>query len=281
MGYMKTVFRYVNENGGEIAFTPANGWLLTKPDGIDTLTVSISQSQGIGQVGATVDSVNIQPRPVTLNGRIYGGSGSKKDKLLGVVRPDLSGRLYADDYYIDCRPTATPAIGADSSFAPFQFELIAPYPYWQKDASTTTVLSGQLYKFRFPWNISRAWKFAESMETVFINVQNTGQVPVPFRATFAAKGEVVNPRITNAITGEYLLLKKALQPGERVVVSIGHEGTTATSTIDGDVRGALDLYNTLSRLAVGDNLLKPEAESGGGQMEISIDFSTEIVGIAL
>lgn len=281
MGYMTMVFRYVNENDGEIAFTLANGWLLSKPAGIDTLTVNVAQSQGIGQVGASVDSVNIQPRAVTVGGRIYGDSGNRKEKLLSVVRPDLSGRLYADGYYIDCRPTATPTIGADKSFAPFQFALLAPYPYWKKDASTTTVLSGQLYKFKFPWNISRAWRFAESMETVFINVPNNGQVPVPFTATFAAKGEVVNPKITNAITGEYLLLKKTLQPGERVVVAIGHEGTTAISTIDGDVRGALDLYNTLSRLAVGENLLKPEAESGGSQMEISIDSSIEIVGIAL
>lgn len=281
MEYMTMVFRYVNENGAEIAFTLANGWLLKKPVGIDTLTVSLAQSQGIGQVGATVDSVNIQPRPVTLSGRIFGASGSKKELLLSVVRPDLSGRLYADDYYIECRPTATPAIGAADSFAQFQFSLIAPYPYWQKDASTTTVLSGLLYQFRFPWNMTRAWRFAESMETVFINVKNSGQVPVPFKATFSAKGEVVNPKITNAITGEYLLVKKTLQPGERVVVTIGHNGTSATSTIDGDIRGALDLYNTLSRLAVGDNLLKPEAEIGGNQMEISIDFSIEIVGIAL
>ncbi len=281
MGYMTMAFRYVNGNGAEIAFTLANGWLLNKPVGIDTLTVSLAQSQGIGQVGATVDSVNIQPRPVTLSGRIFGASGSKKELLLSVVRPDLSGRLYADDYYIECRPTATPAIGAADSFAHFQFSLIAPYPYWQKDASTTTVLSGLLYQFRFPWNLTQAWRFAESMETVFINVKNSGQVPVPFKATFSAKGEVVNPKITNAITGEFLLVKKTLQPGERVVVTIGHNGTAATSTVDGDIRGALDLYNTLSRLAVGDNLLKPEAESGGNQMEISIDFSIEIVGIAL
>lgn len=281
MAYMTKVFRYMNANGAEIAFTLANGWLLKKPTGIDTLTIGISQSQGIGQVGASVDSVNIQPRPIVISGRIYGSSGNKKDLLLSVIRPDLQGRLYADDHYVECRPTATPTIGADDMFAPFQFSLLAPYPFWQKDASTTTVLSGQLYKFKFPWNISRAWKFAESMATVFINVQNNGQLPVPYKATFSAKGPVVNPKITNAITGEYLLIEKTLAQSERVVVDIGHDKTTVTSSIDGDIRGALYLYSTLYRIAVGDNLLKPEAESGSENMEISIDFATEIVGIAL
>jgi hypothetical protein len=37
----------------------------------------------------------------------------------------------------------------------------------------------------------------------------------------------------------------------------------------------------LNKLEVGDNVLKIEAEEGRKQLEVSIDFATEIVGISL
>ena len=78
-----------------------------------------------------------------------------------------------------------------------------------------------------------------------------------------------------------MAIRKSLVAGERVVVEITHERTYVTSSVDGDIRGALSLKSTLNRLDVGDNVLKPEAEDGGNQLEVSVDFATEIVGITL
>lgn len=119
------------------------------------------------------------------------------------------------------------------------------------------------------------------MQTQFMNVLNRGQVPIPYTATFVAKGEVENPKITNATTGKFLLIKKTLVSGERLVVEITHERTYVTSSVDGDCRGALSLTSNLFRLDVGDNVLKPEAASGLDNLQVDVDFATEIVGIAL
>ena len=78
-----------------------------------------------------------------------------------------------------------------------------------------------------------------------------------------------------------MAINKSLVAGERVVVEITHDRTYVTSSVDGDIRGALSLKSTLNRMEVGDNVLKPEAEEGGKQLEVSIDFATEIVGISL
>jgi hypothetical protein len=119
------------------------------------------------------------------------------------------------------------------------------------------------------------------METQFMNIRNGGQLPVPFTATFYAKNEVVNPKIIHANTGEILIVNKTMTAGERVVVEITHDRTYVTSSVDGNIRGALDLDSTLFRLGVGDNVLKPEADSGLNQLEVQINFATEIVGVAL
>lgn len=276
------LFRYVNANGDSIVFDYSGGFLINKPKGVDTLSISLSQAKGINQTGATIQSTNIQPRPVTISGYVVGEDQmTRKDKLLSVVRPDLGGKLYADDYYLDVHPTATPTIEGKDRFAQFQFSLLAAYPYWCKDDSASAILSGIQGRFKFPWNISREYQFGQLMETQFMNVPNRGQVPVPFKATFVAKGDVVNPKISNATTGKFLLINKTLVSGEKLVVEITHDRTYVTSNIDGDCRGALSLSSNLFSLDVGDNVLKPEATEGLSNMQISIDFATEIVGLAL
>ena len=275
-------FRYVNENGGEISFDYLGGFLINKPDGIDTVSVDINEAYGIGQVGSTIQSVNIQSRPVTVNGIVVGDFQTEnKNRLLAVVRPDLEGKLYADDLYLSVRPTATPAIEPKKSFSAFQFSLLAADPYWQKDGSASAALVGVKKKFKFPWNISNEYSFGEIVMAQFINVNNSGQVPIPFTVTFTALSGVTNPKIIDAATNKYLLLNKTLVAGERVVIEITHDRTYVNSSVDGECRGALDLHSSFYSLAVGDNVLKPEAESGKENLQVDINYSIETVGIAL
>lgn len=528
-------FRYVNENGDSITFVYENGYVINKPQGIDTLNISHNQAQGINQVGTTIQSSNVQSRPVTISGILVGSfQAENKTKLLSVVRPDLSARLYAGDYYLTVRPSSTPTIEPKPRFSAFQFQLLAAYPYWQKDDSASATLSGIAKRFKLWdntkaartggdgrwWNISgggnshsesggvvtfnnpaeitalsvavepvqsgsgdpspnnirpisgwdsvniwnkpthdtsadptvtiqlgqtvygtldvtggtmtvdrrfitldgvnkkvvagygalgpkrlpvvylnnqekainqsdydyirssylktgnfmnaensigvgnggnalpvhigtiqgtdgthgynsdaeliaaanaylqehplqicynlatpieisltptqiatlvgqnNVWsdagdvtvtyvssptpyRFGEVIAAQFINVRNDGQVPIPFTATFKAVGEVTNPRLIDAATNKYLLLNKTLVAGESVTVEITHERTYVNSSVDGECRGALDLTSSFFRLAVGDNVIKPEATSGKNNLKVDIDFATEVVGIAL
>lgn len=276
------LFRYVNKNGDSVTFDFAGGFLINKPTGIDTVSVTLSQAKGINQTGATIQSKNVQPRPVNITGYLVGDMQARnKEKLLSVIRPDLGGKLYADDYYLNVYPTATPNIEPKRWGAQFQFSLLAAYPYWCKDDSASVALAGIEQLFKFPWNISKAYQFGRLKQELFMNVPNRGQVPVPFTATFTASGDVENPKITNAATGKFLIVNKSLVSGERVSVQITHDRTYVTSSVDGDCRGALSLKSNLFQLEVGDNVLKPEAKSGLANLQVGIDFATEIVGIAL
>lgn len=279
---LSKLFKYVNDNGEMVTFDFSGGFLINKPTGIDSVSVSLSQAKGINQTGATIQSTNIQPRPVNITGYIVGdGQNEKKNKLISVIRPDIGGKLYADDYYLNVYPTATPSIEARGFSAKFQFSLLAAYPYWCKDDSVSATLARVDKRFKFPWNLSKSYSFGHLSEAQFMNVPNRGQVPVPYRVTFIANGDVENPKIINATTGKYLLVNKTMVSGERLVVDITHDKTTVTSSVDGDCRGALSLRSNMFLLDVGDNVLKPEATTGLANMQVDIDFATEIVGIAL
>lgn len=275
-------FKYVNQNNASVTFEWEYGFLPEKPQGIDTLTISHSEAQGIDQVGSTIQSSNVQSRVVNMSGRIVGQNQLKrKEQLLSVVRPDLSGRLYADDYYLEVRPSATPTFEAREKNAQYQFSLLAAYPYWQRDDSAEATLSGVAKRFRFPWNVTRTYRFGEVVSALFINIVNSGQVPIPFTVTFKALDTVVNPKLIDAATNNYLLLNKTLVAGETVVIDITHDRTYVNSSVDGECRGALDLNSSFYRLAVGDNVIKPEAESGKANLQVDIDYAIEVVGIAL
>ena len=277
---LSKTFKYVNESGGSIVFEYGNGFLINKPVGIDAVQVSFARAQGINQIGATIQSQNIQPRAVNVSGILVGDfQEQNKEKLLSVIRPDMSGKFYADDYYLNVYPTSTPTISHNPKFAQFQFALLAPYPFWQQDRSAKIVLSGLNYMFRLPANFSKTYKFAETIETQFINVVNTGQLPAPFTVTFSARGDCQNPKITNAVTGEFLEIEKNMIAGERISVQITHEKTYIISSVEGDIRGALTLESNLTRLGVGDNILKPDAGEGANALEVDIDFAMEKVGI--
>lgn len=292
MSNLSKTFKYVNDNGDSITFEYDRGYLISKPNGIDSVSVKFSEAQGINQIGTTVQSTNINHRVINVTGRIVGEfQAACKEKLLSVIRPDIGGRFYADDYYLAVHPQSTPTVEAASRLAGFTFSLMAAYPFWQKDESASVELSGLDYKFRLSsgldaegkpilvWRPKDEYKFAERMGTQFINVPNRGQLPVPFTVTFFANSTVYNPKIENAVTNKALIIRKTLAAGERLVVEITHTRTYVTSSLDGDCRGALSLRSNLYSLDVGDNVLKPSNDSG--DMEVSIAFATEIVGVTV
>lgn len=275
-------FVYKNDDGEAITLTYDGGYLISKPVGIDTVSVTISEAQGIGQTGTTIRSANVDSRPVTISGIIVGdGQTEKKERLMEVVRPDLGGKLFCDDYYLEVHPTDTPTIEAKTRQAKFQFALLAPYPYWMKAENAYAALSGVENRFKFPWNISRPYRFGEVVTRQFITIHNSGQLEVPFTVTFTALDAVTNPKIIDAKTNNYLLVKKSMVAGERLVVEITHDRVYVTSSADGECRGALDIKSKFYRLRVGDNVIKPEADSGKNNLSVSIDYAIEKTGVVL
>lgn len=275
-------FKYVNEKGDTLVFEYDKGYLINKPNGVDSVQVGLSFAQGIGQVGSTVQSKVVKARPINISGIVVNADQeARKAALMSVVRPDIGGRLYADDYFLEVYVTSTPTIEARKNFPHFQFSLSAPYPYWQKANKVSKALFGVEKMFKFPWNISREYQFGRLMKTQFVNILNSGQMPVPFTATFTATNDVTNPKIINVQTGEVMIINKSMIPNERIVVEITHGLTHVVSSVDGDIRATLDLDSNLFRLGVGDNVLKPEAEAGIDDLEVYIEFSPEIAGVTV
>lgn len=283
MSFLSKTFRYENDLGQSITFDYDHGFLLNLPEGVDTISVSLSTAQGVGQVGAKVQGKQIQPRPVMMEGKIVGNNAQDlKDLLVSVVRADVGGTLYADDWHLKVDVTTTPAIGPQPSGAPFQFGLSAAYPYWVSGSGKGVMLVGVEPAFKFPWNISKPYRFGQKMVDKYAVIQNHGQVEAPFMLTIKCQGAgAENVRVDNLLTGEFMLLEKTLIEGETVTVEVTHDRTYVTSSKDGDCRGALTLESDLLRLHTGDNVWKPSADSGLDNLSLQMTYSEELAGVTV
>lgn len=278
---LSKLFRYVGGDGQEIIFDYTNGYLISKPTGIDTLSVSVNESYGINQVGTSVSSEHVESRPVTITGRVVGDAQEqRKKRLLDVIRPG-AGRLYCDDYYLDVRTTETPTVGPDRSHAQFQVSFLAPHPYWCRESKETGTLMGVEKLFKFPWNISKPYQFGRMQQKKFVNIRNQGQADIPFTVVMTAMDAVSVPMVQNIVDGKFLRINKDMAAGERIVIEITHSRTYVTSSVDGDCRGALDIESSLFRLAPGDNVLKPTTNSGLENLQMDIMFAPEMVGMSV
>lgn len=283
MSFLSKTFRYENALGQSITFDYDHGFLLNLPDGVDTISVNLSTAQGVGQIGATVQAKQIQVRPITMSGKIIGSNAQDlKDLLVSVVRADVGGVLYADDWHIGVVVTATPSIGPERRGASFQFSLTAPYPYWISGSRKGEMLVGIEPAFKFPWNMTKPYRFGRKMTEKYALIVNRGQVDAPFVLTISCQGAgAENVRIENLLTGEFLLLEKSLAEGETVTVNVTHDRTYVTSSEDGDCRGALTLESNLFRLHTGDNVWKPTADSGLDDLDIQVTYAEEMAGVTV
>lgn len=274
--------QYINAAGEALTFSLKSGFVLTDFPLLSGLSVNVGTSQSINQVGGTVESQVIDPKSSTIKGFVIGDGTNGKQRLLSIIRPLESGKIVVNGQYeITVYVTDTPTVSPARMFPQFDFGVIAPYPFWQKTIGTIVPMAGIAGRFRFPWNITKPYRFGDLLSSYFTNVQNTGQVPTPFDLEITALGDAENPTFEDIETGDVLKLNKALTVGERVVISIQTDGISATSSKDGDIQGLIDVDSTLFSLRPGDNVIRYTADSGRENLTVQIRFTRKYAGVAV
>lgn len=260
------------DNGNQINFSPHFNWVITDVAGIDELGISLSESQGINQVGTSIQGNSIPSRLITVYGEIIGGATQKKEQLVRTLPPLANLRLTFDNkLYIDGNPEITPKYERYPNNVSFQFSIRCPYPYWRYAEQEATMLAGMGGMFSFPINYSIGntatvglHAFGRRVDEAYRNVYNSGNVPCPFRVKFRAISALSNPKILDMETRKYIRMKKDMAVGETINIDMIGQTLKITSEINGVVENAFRYFDTNSSvpfpLAVGDNLIRYEAD---------------------
>lgn len=274
--------KYTNSRGQSITFSREQGLWVSEFSLLSGTEVTLSTSQSINQVGASVESQVVEPKTSTIKGFIQGNGKTQKQNIINTIVPLDTGTIVVNgEYSMDVYIEESPIVDLETRFPRFEFSVTAPYPFWERTIKTNVAMSGLFGMFQFPWNITETYKFGEMVESYFTSVNNKGHVPTFYSIEIVSNGTTVNPVISDALTGSFIKLNKTLTVGERINIDVKPDSLTAISSIDGDIEGLIDIESDLFTLPVGSTILKYDAEEGRANLTVTLKYSDKLAGVVV
>lgn len=169
----------------------------------------------------------------------------KKRNLNEIINPYdyIKVIINEGNYYIEGKPAESIRYGNtveenNEFFCRFSITLYCNDPAFKKTTITTAVLSQTIPYLKFPLVIDNRRKFMFGVRQEFntILVKNESDTAIGGIITLVAKGEVVNPIITNESSEERIRIIKTMQKGEKIEIN----------TNDGSEKGIIGTYQGIS-----------------------------------
>lgn len=270
------IFLYTNDAGGQLYFRRAGDCIMSDIDGVSSVDTKISESQGVGQTGATATAASVQPKTLTASGAVR--SPAARAALLATVLPGVSARITMINgdarYYLEGSPDKTPIVANNRGVQKFQFSFRCSYPYWRGEEASTG-LSGLEALFSFPRSLGGSWYISQYTTSAFAAVTNPGNMPSALTVRFYARAPVTDPQLYHLESDSAVQLNTTLDTGETIEVctEYGRKGATLIRA-DGtreNVFRLLDISSNLNmQILPGDNTYRYDAADGKAGLDVTI-----------
>ena len=284
---------YTNENGESLTFSHASAFSPQEVTGLTDVRSTLYTIHSMGQDGDSYIASRIEGREIDLSGSIRERDPAKarelRRRLARVLNPKLDGVLsYQNGDFvrvIGCRAVSSPVVTKKPQdiYHKFAVTLSCLNPFWREASERRTDVAAWVGALEFPVRLPAAgMSVGYRQPSVIVNVYNGGDVESGIRAEMSAVDTVVNPKILNVATGEFIRFVITLSVGDTLAVSTGYADKWATYTHDGvedDALKYLDIDSTFLTLEPGDNLIKYEADAGVDNLEIVVYHSNRYLGV--
>lgn len=239
-------------------------------DGEDELEVAFSELQSYGQVGKTIAGQSVGSRVITVTGAIWGDLAANEKTLKNTFAPFTSGQwrktVNGVEWYLDVVVAQTPKITGGPYRLNYQLKLKAAYPYWRTVKNNNTLLGGEESAW-FPTVISTAgsWYISKYKQSLYTNIENTGNTETAFTLTLRATAQVINPMVWSNTSRTFIKLNTTMELGDVAVISTQEDTRGCVYTSDKEQNGFRlldpnsDLFMTL---APGVNVFRLTADYG-------------------
>lgn len=284
---------FTNERGQSIELKNTSPFILQKFDP-DPPKMKILTTKSPGQDGKTDHGTVLDERVLNIELAIMGENEqdmfAKRQKLNAVFNPKLRGTLvYENDagtHKIQCSVQDSPTPKDRSEpVQQFLIQLFCADPYWKDLDEIKEEMALWVGDFMFPLEIPEETgiEMGHRVSNLIANCFNSGDVECPIRVEFKALATVVNPSILNVYTQEFIKVKRTLSAGDKLVIdtTFGNKKVEMIKTngVAQNVFNYITLDTTFLQLAIGDNLLRYNAEQGIDNLEIGIYYTPKYVGV--
>lgn len=287
------ILKYINNNNKSIELGNAAPFLVTTIDGLGSPQNEIYTQKSPYQDGVTATHSSLGPRNIVIEGKIIDSNRENRQayryKLLSIFNPKLDGKLIIDlgsaQRQIDCKVEQAPYFSSNSeqNYQNFSISLLAPNPYWQDINTIKEEVAIWRGAFEFPLEIvEEGIEMGYREPSLIVNIFNKGDVACGMKILFKALATVVNPSLFNVNTREYFKINKTMQAGEVLTVTTHFQNKRVELNANGVVSNAfnwIDLDSTFLQLEVGDNLFRYDADGGLDNLEVSIYYTPQYLGV--
>ncbi|MFJ8529632.1 phage tail family protein [Bacillus sp. NPDC094106] len=276
-----------NNKGQTLEISVLSPFFLDKAEGLDSMENDFYTTKNYNEDGASVIGSNIQPRNIVIEGRIRLDKEINRSKMIRFFNPKHTFTLkYTNgeiERFIKCKVEKSPVINKEV-FPNFMISLLCHKPWWyEKEIKTDIAL--WIGSFEFPLEIPQGVgiELGYREPSLIVNVNNTSDNPAPLRLELRALGTVKNPSIINVETREIILIEKEMIAGDVITVNTERGDEYVRLTRNGVISNIFNYFSLESSphlsLDAGDNLLRYDAETNVDNLEVSIYFTPQYVGV--
>lgn len=271
---------FINARGQSIELSNRRPFILQSVIGKADVGADIQTQTAPFQDGSTYIDTHLQPRAMSLNVSILAADQDdllyQRQLLATIFNPKLGpGKLLyskgSTEREIKAVVENVPVFGVGSDNNGIRFQrtivnLLCPSPFWEDILAENYKLEDFVSNFRFSFHFPV--RFATRGDSKLLI--NKGDVPTPIHVEF--RGPVVNPRITNLSTGEFIKVNREIPAGYKLILdtSFGNKRVEIVGP-DGIVQNAfhyIDLASTFFNLDVGETKISFITESGNPEVYV-------------
>ena len=246
------------------------------------IPADIATQKQINMDGLLITSIKLQPRTVTLVLWFVGANDAilsqYRRQIYRIVNPKQRLSIVQNGYMITGYPSATPKIGTaeevlNEKMSRVYIEVYCDNPLFTTESPSSVAIASWQNNLTFPLNfVDDQIVFGIRYPSIISSLNNSGDFPCGAVFTVRAKGEVVNPRLVNITTQDYMEFELTLQNGDTLVVDT--TGEIPRASVGGKNKiSSMTEDSSVIKMPVGISDLSYSAESGLNSMEVQIDIS--------
>jgi len=284
--------KYVNKLGYELELNDLAPLLLLNFS--EKGKVNIYSNKGMNQDGSTYLGNTIDTSDKTIELAIIANSEEElinyRKKINKIFNPKLGEGylIYKDSIkeiksrcIIDTLPYFSPV---NNNVNKCLITCTANNPFWMDILESKVEIALWQGDFSFDLEIPEdtGIEMGHREPSLIVNVLNGGDVECGIKVKFKALATVVNPSIINVDTQEFIKINKTMVAGEVITLTTDFGNKKVESTSNGTTINAfnyIDFESTFLQLDTGDNLLRYDADQNIDNLEVSIYYTPQYLGV--
>lgn len=278
--------KYTNERGQSLVISDQDNYALLNITGLNPPTAIIQTNRIANFDGTAFTGSVVNQRNIVITMQLLGDAEDSRLNLYEVFKIKRKGTFYYRSDIIEARiegyveavevvPMSWPVVAMIS--------LVCNKPYFEALDEIIADITSIDSHLEFPLELVSGGIELGTLQTFQeVNVINHGDIPVGMIIHFRSTGAVVNPKLLNTQTLEFIELSTTMESGDEITINT-EVGQKRIERNRGGV--IINLFNSLVigstflQLHEGDNVLYGSATSGSTALLIEVQYRTKYSGV--